>query len=387
MKILEYQAKELLASYKVPVPDGRVAFSSVEAQQAAETIGGEKWMVKAQIHAGGRGRGGAVEEASSATEAGKLAGALLGRRIVTTQTDATGQTPKSVYVEAFAHVASEHYLSVLVDNNASQIVVIASRLGGERIEEDARENLSIIEKIALKEFSQVSADEAQRAASALGLPDDKQSEAIGLVRSLHRALLDYDATLIEINPLVVTKAGEMSALDVKMIIDDNAMFRHADLERLRDPDAGNVLERWKHGFNFVQLDGDIGCLVTGAGLALATMDLIKHRGGEPANFLDLPPATTRLEIAEACKLILSNPAVKVVLVNAMGGGVTNCHLVAEGVVTAALEAKPSVPIVVCFAGISTEAGYMILKHSRVDFVTAATVSDAVDIAVKTAKSA
>jgi succinyl-CoA synthetase beta subunit len=386
MNVHEFQAKQLLTGYGVPVPRGRVADTAAEAERVAAALSASSWAVKAQIHAGDRAKAGGVKVVHSAAEAGQTAARLLGTRLVTPQTGPRGIEVKHVYVEEGVEATAERYLGVLVDRRSGRVTLIGSREGGMNIEEAARRAPEKIVRLSVDPERGLEESQARELARALGFADTQAQAAMGLIRACYEAFVGLDASLIEINPLAVTAGGDLVALDVKMSVDDNALFRHRDLLALRDQLEEDPfrLERERHGFNYVKLNGDIGCMVTGAGLALATMDIIKLHGGEPANFLDLPPTARRLHVASAFRHLLEDPDVRAICVNALGGGMTRCDIVAEGMMTAARELSVRVPVVVRFAGASTEMGLMLLKNSRMAITFA---SDLADLARKAVKAA
>ncbi len=386
MNVHEFQAKELLTGYGVPVPRGRIARTSKEAQQAAEQLAASRWVVKAQIHAGDRAKAGGIKLVRSVAEVGSAAARLLGRRLVTPQTGPRGIEVKEVLVEEAVEVASEHYLGVLVDRRSGRVTLIASREGGMDIEEVAARSPEKIVKVPVDLDEGLGSRQSRQLTGALGLDGAQAEAAQSVIKGCYEAFVGLDASLIEINPLAVSAGGELAALDVKMSVDDNALFRHKELLALR-AQAGEDpfrLERERHGFNYVKLDGNIGCMVTGAGLALATMDIIKLHGGEPANFLDLPPTARRLHVASAFRHLLEDPDVRAICVNAVGGGMTRCDVLAEGIMTAAREVPVPVPVVVRFAGASTEMGLMLLRNSRMAITFA---SDLADLAAKAVQAA
>ncbi len=388
MNVHEYQAKGLLARYGVTVPEGGVAATPEEAERVAEGIDAGYWVVKAQIHAGDRGQSGGVKIARSTTEVGHLARTLLGRSLVTQQTGPAGMFVRRVYVERGCDVGRELYLSLLVDWETARLTAVASPRGGAAVEHVAGAAPESIVKVALPTRGAVSGADAEAVSEALALQGEQAQALHALLDALHRAYLELDASLIEINPLVVTAAGDLVAVDVKMSFDDNALFRHSELEAMRDEDEDpDRMERERHGFNYVRLGGDVGCLVTGAGLALATMDLLRLHGGEPANFLDLPPVATRLEVAAALRRILSQPGVRSVLVNAVGGGLTDCGTVAEGIITAGRESGIRVPLVVRFGGTSRDHAVVLLKNAGVRFVLAEDMASAARQAIAAAGEA
>ncbi|NIR29759.1 MAG: ADP-forming succinate--CoA ligase subunit beta [Gammaproteobacteria bacterium] len=386
MNVHEFQAKELLTGYGVPVPRGRVARTPKEAEQAAAELAASRWVVKAQIHAGDRAKAGGIKLVRSVAEVGDAAARLLGTRLVTPQTGSRGIEVKEVLVEEALEVASERYLGVLVDRRSGRVTLIASHEGGMDIEEVAARAPEKIAKIPVDLEDGLQRQQARKLAATLGLDGAQAEAAENVIEACFEAFVGLDASLIEINPLALTAEGELVALDVKMSVDDNALFRHKDLMALREQAGEDPfrLERERHGFNYVKLDGNIGCMVTGAGLALATMDIIKLHGGEPANFLDLPPTARRLHVASAFRHLLEDSDVRAICVNAVGGGMTRCDVLAEGIMTAAREVPVRVPVVVRFAGASTEMGLMLLRNSRMAITFA---TDLADLAAKTVQAA
>ncbi|MGQ0665288.1 MAG: ADP-forming succinate--CoA ligase subunit beta [Pseudomonadota bacterium] len=388
MNIHEYQAKTLLAKYGVAVLRGAIAYTAAEAEAAAKEIGGTLWVVKAQIHAGGRGAGrfkgdpqgkGGVRVATSPAEAARHAGDMLGRVLVTRQTGPSGKEVKRVYVEEGCDIARELYLGMLVDRATGQVSAIGSGEGGVEIEEVAAHTPEKIIKVGIDPAAGLQPFHGRKFAFALGLAGKQVGAAVKLVGGIYEAFVGLDASIIEINPLVVTRAGEVVALDAKMNFDDNALFRHADIEALRDPDEEDPTEHeaGKHGLNYVKLDGNIGCMVNGAGLAMATMDIIKLYGGLPANFLDVGGGATRERVATAFKLILSDPHVEGILVNIFGG-IMRCDVIAEGVVAAAREAALNVPLVVRLEGTNVELGKKILKQSGLKIISSDSLAEAAE---------
>ena len=382
MDIHEYQAKELLARYDVPVQPGAVAYTAAEAEAAAKRLGGQLWAVKAQIHAGGRGKAGGVKLVKSPAEAATAAAAMLGKRLVTHQTGPQGRDVKRVYVEAAADIARELYLALSVDRAAGRITLIAAAEGGVEIEELAARAPDKILQLAIDPATGIEPFHSRRLAFELGLGAGEVKATIGFVNGLYRAFIELDASLVEINPLVVTGSGSLVALDAKMGFDDNALFRHPEIEALRDEDEEDPIEREgaKHSLSYVKLDGNIGCMVNGAGLAMATMDIIKHYGGSPANFLDVGGGATRERVTAAFKLILSDPNVEAILVNIFGG-IARCDVIAEGVVAAAREVNLHVPLVVRLEGTNVELGRKILSQSGLPIIAAADFADAAQKAV------
>jgi len=388
MNLHEYQAKTLLTEYGVPVPRGGVAESAEAAERLARELGGSRWVVKAQIHAGDRGRAGGVRLVDSPEAVRQSAAKLLGRRLTTPQTGPGGMVVHRVLVEQAVEVAGERYLGVLVDRRQARVMIMASGEGGMDIEAVAARTPDKIRKLAVDPMAGLAAEAAHGVGEALGFQAVQLERAAEVARGAYRAFVELDASLIEVNPLALTAEGDIVALDVKMSLDDNALFRHRELaERTHAEDDPDRLERERHGFNYVKLDGNVGTLVTGAGLALATMDMIKHYAGEPANFLDLPPAARRLHVAAAFKHILNNSGAGAVLVNAVGGGMTRCDVIAEGIMTAAREVDVRVPVVVRFAGASTEMGLMLLRNARLGITFADDLADAARKAVQAARRA
>ena len=388
MNIHEYQAKSLMAKFGVAVPRGAVAYTPNEAEEAAKSLGGSIWAVKAQIHAGGRGKAGGIKLARSLTEVREAAQALLGRALVTHQTGPQGKEVKRVYVEAGCDIARELYLGILIDRSSSRVVVMASTEGGTEIETVAAKTPEKIIRVTIDPASGLMPHHARRIAYGLGLEGDQVSPATRFIAAMYRGFIDLDASIVEINPLVVTKTGEVMALDAKMNFDDNALFRHKDVEALRDEseEDPSELEAAKHGLNYIKLDGNIGCMVNGAGLAMATMDIIKLYGGSPANFLDVGGGATRDRVTTAFKLILSDPHVEGILVNIFGG-IMRCDVIAEGVVAAAKEISLGVPLVVRLEGTNVELGKKILRESGLPIVSADNLSDAAEKIVKAVKEA
>ena len=377
MNIHEYQAKELLARFAVPLPPGAVAYTAAEAGEAARRLGGGSWVVKAQIHAGGRGKAGGVKLARSAEEAAKVAGEMLGRRLVTAQTGPEGRDVKRVYVEAASDIARELYLALSVDRALGRVLLIGAGAGGIEIEELASASPDQILRLAIDPAAGISPHHGRRLAIGLGLGAARQGALWALVGALYRAFIELDAALIELNPLALTGAGELVALDAKIAFDDNALFRHPDIEALRDEDEEDPIEReaTKHALNYVKLDGNIGCMVNGAGLAMATMDIIKLFGGSPANFLDVGGGATRERVSVAFKLVLSDPNVEAILVNIFGG-IMRCDVIAEGLVAAAREVNLHVPLVVRIEGTNVELGRRILNQSGLPLIAAENFEDA-----------
>ncbi len=388
MNIHEYQAKGLLAEYGVAVPRGEVAFTVEEAVAAAKELGGPVWVVKAQIHAGGRGKGGGVKVVKSVAEVKQAADHMLGMTLVTHQTGPKGKDVRRVYIEEGCDIARELYLGMLVDRAADCISIMASTEGGMEIEEVAAKAPEKILKVEIDPAIGLQAFHARKIAFGLGLEGKQVSAAVKFLMGVYRAFNDSDASMIEINPLVVTGGGAIMALDAKMNFDGNALFRHKAIAEMRDESEEDPteLEAAKHELNYVKLDGAIGCMVNGAGLAMATMDIIKLYGSEPANFLDVGGGATRERVTTAFKLILSDPNVEGILVNIFGG-IMRCDVIAEGVAAAAREVDLSVPLVVRLEGTNVELGKKILADSGLPIVSAENLADAAEKVVKAVKDA
>ena len=388
MNIHEYQAKALLARFGVAVPRGKPAFSVDEAVAGASALGGGLWVVKAQIHAGGRGKAGGVKIAKTPDDVRKFADELLGRTLVTKQTGPAGRLVRRLYIEEGVDIARELYLGLLIDRATSRITIIASTEGGTEIEEVAEAHPEKIVKVAIDPATGLMPHHARRVAYALGLEGDQVKKAAGFLNAIYRAFVELDASVVELNPLIVTKSGDVIALDAKMNFDDNALYRHKDVAELRDEDEEDPTEREAaaHELNYVKLDGNIGCMVNGAGLAMATMDIIKLYGGEPANFLDVGGGATRERVTAAFKIILSDPNVKAILVNIFGG-IMRCDIIAEGVVAAARELSLRVPLVVRLEGTNVALGKKILAESGLPILSADDLADAAEKAVGAVKKA
>jgi succinyl-CoA synthetase beta subunit len=377
MKIHEYQAKELFRKYNIPVPQGRVAFSIDEAVEVAEALGGYPVVVKAQIHAGGRGKGGGVQLAQSGREVEHLAGQIIGMNLVTHQTGPQGQTVKKVLVEQGLNIAREMYLSIVPDRAIAKIVIMASEAGGMDIEEVAAKSPDKIIKVAVNPLQGIQAYHCRQIAFGLNLPAAAIKPFAALLKNLYRLFVDYDGSLVEINPLVITAEEAVMALDAKINFDDNALFRHKDVLDYRDLAEEDPLdvEASKYNLNYINLDGNIGNMVNGAGLAMATMDLIKLAGAEPANFLDVGGGASAEMVENGFRIILSDPGVKGILINIFGG-ILRCDVLAEGVVQAAKKTGINVPVVVRMEGTNIEEGRRILAESGLDLITAQDLKDA-----------
>jgi len=386
MNVHEYQAKTLLSKFGVSVPRGRVVFSPTEAVEAAQELGGSAWVVKAQIHAGGRGKGGGVKVVKSHDEVAATADKMLGMTLVTHQTGPQGKLVKRVYIEEGCDIARELYLSVLLDRATDFVTIIASTEGGMDIEEVAASTPERILKVAIDPVTGLQPFHARKLAFALGLEGPQIRSAVKFLQGMYQAYTELDASLVEINPLVVTGEGELIALDAKMNFDDNGLFRHQDITDLRDEDEEDPaeLEASKHDLNYIKLDGSIGCMVNGAGLAMATMDIIKLYGGEPANFLDVGGGATAERVTTAFKIILSDPNVKGILVNIFGG-IMRCDVIATGIVEAVKEVNLKVPLVLRLEGTNVDLGKAIIKESGLDIVSADDLADAAEKVVKALK--
>ena len=379
MNIHEYQAKQLLSRYGVAVPRGKVAYTAAEAVDAANALGGPVWVVKAQIHAGGRGKGGGVKVVRSIDDVRDAAQAMIGMNLVTHQTGPEGRRVKRVYIEEGCDIGRELYLGMLVDRETGRLTLMASTEGGMEIEQVAAETPEKILTVDIDPATGIQPHHARRIAFGLALEGRQIGAAVKFVTGIYEAFAGLDASIVEINPLVVTGAGDVVALDAKMAFDDNALFRHSDVIELRDEDEEDAMEReaLKHDLNYIKLDGNIGCMVNGAGLAMATMDIIKLHGGEPANFLDVGGGASRERVTAAFKLILSDPNVEGILVNIFGG-IMRCDVIAEGVVAAAREINLNVPLVVRLAGTNVELGKKLLAESGLLIISADTLAEAAE---------
>jgi succinyl-CoA synthetase beta subunit len=386
MKIHEYQAKEVLRKFGVPTPRGVPCFSVDEAVAAGRTLGGNLWVVKAQIHAGGRGKAGGVKLARSADELRSHASAILGMQLVTPQTGPRGQEVRRLLVEEGADIRKEYYIAMVVDRLSQRVVLIASSEGGMDIEEVAQQTPEKIHKVTIDPVAGLTDADAEQVARKIGIPEGSIGEARAIFQALYRAFDATDSSLAEINPLIVTGAGQVLALDAKINFDDNALFRHPEIAALRDFDEEDPadVEASKHNLNYIQLEGNIGCLVNGAGLAMATMDIITLYGGRPANFLDVGGDATTERVAEAFKIMLRNPELKAILVNIFGG-IMRCDVVATALVEAARQVSLQVPLVVRLEGTNVELGKKILADSGLATIPAADMADTAEKVVKAAK--
>jgi succinyl-CoA synthetase beta subunit len=377
VKIHEYQAKAVLARFGVPVPRGEVAFSAAEAGEIARRLGGPVSVVKAQIHAGGRGKGGGVKLAKSAQEAEQLAAQMIGMTLVTHQTGPEGRKVGRVLIEEGLQIDRELYLSILIDRASQAPVIIASAAGGMDIEEVAASTPEKIIKETIERGTGIVPFEARKIAFAIGLDGALANKMVKLLDSIYRAFIATDASMIEINPLIVTKGGDLLALDAKVTFDDNALYRHPDLKDLRDLTEEDPLEveASKFSLNYIRLDGNIGCMVNGAGLAMATMDIIKLAGGEPANFLDVGGGANAEQIRNAFKILMSDQNVKAVLINIFGG-ILRCDILAQGVIAAVKELGVPVPIVIRMEGTNVDEGKRLLRESGMQLTTADSMGEA-----------
>jgi succinyl-CoA synthetase beta subunit len=377
MNIHEYQAKVLLRAYGAPVAEGHVATTPEEAGAAAQRLNGELWVVKAQIHAGGRGKGGGIKLVKTRKEARDVADGMLGKPLVTPQTGPKGRPVRQVYVVEDTAIGRELYLSLLVDRDSGRLAFIASTEGGVNIEEVAAKTPEKITTLTVDPASGISPYHGRIIASALKLSGDQAKQCARLVQALYRLFVEKDASLIEINPLVVSREGRLVCLDAKIGFDDNALFRHPDIVDLRDweQEEPAEVEAARHDLSYVKLDGTIGCMVNGAGLAMATMDIIKLYGGEPANFLDVGGGASKERVAQAFKIILSDPHVQGVLVNIFGG-IMRCDTIAEGIIAAAREVDISVPLVVRLEGTNVARGKTLLAESGLSIIPADDLDDA-----------
>jgi succinyl-CoA synthetase beta subunit len=386
MNLHEYQAKSLIAKFGVPVPAGRPAFSPKEAVEAAQALGGNLWVVKAQVHAGGRGKAGGVKLLKTREDVEEFAKKLLGTRLVTHQTTSAGQPVDRIYVEAPSEIARELYLACLTDRAVERVTFIASTEGGMEIEEVAEKHPEKILKVIVEPSVGLQPYQCREIGFKLGLADKQVAQLTKIMMSLYRAYMECDLAMLEINPLVVTKAGDIIALDAKVQVDDNAIYRQKEIAELRDStqDDPKEVKAQQHEINYVALEGNIGCMVNGAGLAMATMDLIKLSGGQPANFLDVGGGATAERVTEAFKIILSDPAVKAILINIFGG-IVRCDTIAEGIITAVKQVNVTVPVVVRLEGTNVEKGREMLKNCGLKVIAADNLPDAAKQVVAAAK--
>src|SRR5881392_2466377 len=387
MKIHEYQGKEILRQFGVPVPRGYPAFSILEATEAAQKLGGPVWVVKAQIHAGGRGKGGGVKLARSLDDVKKLSSQILGMQLKTHQTGPQGQKVRRLLIEEGADIKKELYLGMVVDRGTQKVALMASTEGGMDIEEVAAKTPQKIHKLFIDPAQGLGDVDADEIAAAIGIPDRARAQGRALFKALYKCFDATDASLAEINPLILTGDGRVVALDAKFNFDDNALFRHPEIVALRDLDEEDPaeVEASRHELNYIQLDGDIGCLVNGAGLAMATMDIIKFYGGSPANFLDVGGGATTEIVTEAFKIMLRNRSLKAILVNIFGG-IMLCDVIADGLVKASKAVSLKVPLVVRLEGNRVEEGKKILADSGLPIISAGNMADAAQKVVAAAKA-
>jgi succinyl-CoA synthetase beta subunit len=386
MNLHEFQAKQLFNRYGVPTPQGQAVAEATQARQAAELLAGERWVVKAQVHAGGRGKAGGVKVVSSLDDVESAAAGMLGKNIVTHQTTAEGLPVQQVLVEKPTNISREIYLAVLVDRSSQRIVFMVSAEGGMDIEAVAEQQPEAILNLYVDPVVGLQGYQCRRAAFFLGLTGNSFKQLQSVMQNLYQLFTENDASLVEVNPLVMTDDGDLLAVDAKINLDDNGLFRHADLAEMFDPsqeDDAEVIAR-EFGLNYISLDGNVACMVNGAGLAMATMDLIQKEGGQPANFLDVGGGTTAARVAEAFKLILSDKKVKSILVNIFGG-IVRCDLIAEGIIQAAKEVGLSLPVVVRLEGTNAQRGRELLKNSEMSIYAADDLTDAARQAVAAAQ--
>ena len=386
MKIHEYQGKEILRNFGVATPRGFPCFSVDEAVEAAQKLGGRAWVVKAQIHAGGRGKGGGVKLARSLAEVKSHAGAILGMQLKTHQTGPDGQKVRRLLIEEGADIRKELYLGMVVDRGSQRVVLMASSEGGMDIEEVAAKSPEKIHRVTIDPATGLNDRDAEDIARRIGIPQRALPQARDLLKALYRAFDETDASLAEVNPLIVTGDEYVLALDAKMNFDDNALFRHPEIVAMRDLDEEDPaeVEASKFDLSYISLDGDIGCLVNGAGLAMATMDIIKLYGGSPANFLDVGGGASTEKVTEAFKIMLRNPGLKAILVNIFGG-IMKCDVIAEGVVAAAREVSLKVPLVVRLEGTNVDLGKKILAESGLPIISGNNMADAAQKVVAATK--
>ena len=382
MDIHEYQAKEILARFGVPVPRGGLAYSPEQAGYRARELGGSAWVVKAQIHSGGRGAAGGVKLCRSADEVHSFAGTLFGRQLVTKQTDAIGKGVYRVWVEGASEIAKEMYLGLVLDRKSERIMIVASAHGGMEIEDLAEDDPDSLRRMTVDPAVGLTEFQARELAFQLGLKGGQVAQMVTILRACYRAYRDLDAVMVEINPLVITGTGDLVALDAKMSFDTNALFRQPQIAELRDRSQEDPRESMAgdHGLSYVGLDGDIGCIINGAGLAMATMDMIKLAGGEPANFLDIGGGASPERVVRAFRTVLTDPNVSVILVNIFAG-INRCDWVAEGVVQAYKEVGLTLPVVVRLAGTNVEEGKAIIAGSGLPLIAADTLAEAAAAAV------
>ena len=382
MDIHEYQSKEILSEYGIPIPAGGLAYSPEQAAYRATEIGGSLWVVKAQIHSGARGKAGGIKVCKSEDEVGKAAEELLGKKLVTHQTGPQGKVCHRLYVEAGCNIEREIYIAFVLDRSKESVTVVASAEGGMEIEQLAVEKPDSIIKVAVEAAVGMQPFQAREIVFALGLDKTQVNQAVTTILGCYRAMRDLDANMVEINPLVVTKEGNLLAVDAKMGFDENALFRHSNISELRDKSQEDVREMnaADRGLSYVGLDGNIGCIINGAGLAMATMDMIMHAGGEPANFLDIGGGASPERVSKAFNLVLSDDNVKCILINIFAG-INRCDWVAEGIIQAVQKIDLKVPVVVRISGTNVEQGRKMLEDSGLPLIMAETLKEGADKAV------
>ncbi|MCU7939131.1 MAG: ADP-forming succinate--CoA ligase subunit beta [gamma proteobacterium symbiont of Bathyaustriella thionipta] len=387
MNLHEYQAKQVFADYGIPVPANRTIRSVDEIAQAVNELGGNEWMVKAQVHAGGRGKAGGVIKANSIDEIKAFAEKMLGTNLVTFQTDAQGQPINTLLIEVPSSIARELYMGALVDRASRRVTIMASEAGGMNIEEVAASSPEKIITLPIDPINGLMPNQVREAGFAMNIPPAQQKGLMKVMQGIYQIFMDKDASQVEINPLVVTADDVVMALDAKISLDDNALYRHKDMQAFHDASQEDEKENHAKEFelNYVPLDGDIGCMVNGAGLAMATMDIIKNNGGDPANFLDVGGGVTKERVAEALKLILSDTKVKAILINIFGG-IVRCDLIAEGIIAAAKEVALNVPVVVRLEGTNVELGRELLEKSGLEIISRGDFTEAAEEVVKAAAS-
>ena len=383
MNIHEYQAKELFRSYNIPVSSGSVAYSAGEIERAVNEVEGPVWVVKAQIHAGGRGKGGGVKVVSSKEDALNEANKMYGMNLVTPQTGASGKEVNRIYIENGSDIEKELYLSCLLDRSTSKVAFIVSKMGGMDIEAVAADTPENITTVQIEPSIGVTNNDIEIIQEAFEIGDDLNNQLSDLIKNMYLFFLEKDASLVEVNPLIVTNTNKLLCLDAKVNFDDNAIYRHPEIEELRDENEEDEYEREaaKYDLAYIKLDGNIGCMVNGAGLAMASLDIIKMYGGEPANFLDVGGGASKEKVSSAFKIILSDQGVKGILVNIFGG-IMRCDVIAEGIVSAAKELKISVPLVVRLEGTNVDQGKKILENSGIEIISANDLDDAAKKIVK-----
>lgn len=383
MNIHEYQAKELFRSYNIPVSSGSVAYSVDEIEKAVNEVEGPVWVVKAQIHAGGRGKGGGVKVVSSKEDALNEANKMYGMNLVTPQTGASGKQVNRIYIENGSDIEKELYLSCLLDRSTSKVAFIVSKMGGMDIEAVAADTPENITTVQIEPSIGVTNNDIEIIQKAFEIGDDLNNQLSDLIKNMYLFFLEKDASLVEVNPLIVTNTNKLLCLDAKVNFDDNAIYRHPEIEELRDENEEDEYEREaaKYDLAYIKLDGNIGCMVNGAGLAMASLDIIKMYGGEPANFLDVGGGASKEKVSSAFKIILSDQGVKGILVNIFGG-IMRCDVIAEGIVSAAKELKISVPLVVRLEGTNVDQGKKILENSGIEIISANDLDDAAKKIVK-----